>query len=279
MKSMSKVTKLFTLALVFCLTFSMSSYTAAADGDTPSPKTYTEDELDQILTDSGMTDRDLQELDFYEKEFIVQSSGEDLEFLGTSSTYYIQDSQTGELKPVGDGIQPLAIPSLKVEATSYGVVVGGVQMRDIYASFEWLQVPSMSPTGIYKDSIGISLPGGWEIQSSRYSGAVQVKLISGWQPTTSSGVGTNGQPSEHHMYGAVWNIGSSHGTPNPYKGTVKLTARKTTSSASNRTIATYIQAHNDPLGNYQASFTFGPLSITPTPSKGKADKATDDFSW
>lgn len=278
---MKKTFKTLVVMLVCSLAF--SGLTFAEDSK------YSEAELNQILLDSGMPQDVLNSLDFNEKSLIVTESGEDLKYKGSSQSAYRVNATTGELELLSTDsrVSPYSISSadLTFGIQHFSVSINGVAMDEIYASFEWKNPPADSPTGIQKDSIAIAVPEGWEIQSGRYAGAIQrwetYANGSRWSSVTSSGVGNSGNPSGYSLYGASWDFSGDFASTwfSKYKGTVKLTMKKKSSSAVNRVVAKYIQAKNNTWGNYSVSVAWGPLSVTFTPKAGSNDDASVDLSW
>lgn len=277
--------KTFIALLIFALSFSVVSSGAFAK---ESKKVYSESQLNVILTKAGVPQEVLEGMDLDQKRFIIENSGEDLKFVNATTDNFVRNPETDELVKINTNIiSPYAnIPStdLSLSMQHFSVNYNGVPMDDIYTSFEWLRSgkgPGSSPDGVYRDSIGIAVPDGWEIQSGKYSCAVAAWVINAWGNPISANC-NNGQPTEYSLYGASWEFSFNQGLTGyntNYKGTAKLTMKKKSSSAINRAVSKYNEAKNNAFGNFTFTVGWGPASITYTPSAGSNNTASTDLTW
>ncbi|MCM3134370.1 hypothetical protein M3629_16370 [Paenibacillus polysaccharolyticus] len=76
--------------LTLLLTFSILSIDVYA-----SDVKYSEQELNEILIDSGMPEYEVNTYDFDLKETIVKNSGENLEYVTSSTQSFIRNEETG----------------------------------------------------------------------------------------------------------------------------------------------------------------------------------------
>ncbi|GBG07375.1 hypothetical protein PAT3040_01923 [Paenibacillus agaridevorans] len=276
--------------LSFILIFTLGSTLAHAEENVLSEEQY-----EQILIDAGMPQALIDNMDFYDKQFIVEnSSGSDLQFDGYSESAYAYNT-FGELAPVVTPppgvVTPFAnIPSTDLVLTMFHFVTtyNGVQLHDIYGTFEWLANPhqstSISYYGIQNDHIGMAVPADWEIQDDKYACATQYKNIGNgnvWSAPSSAGCNDDdGSPVEDELYGSAWEFGGNL-TDMPatkYKGTVKFALEKKVSTATERAVIKYSQSK--PLGGvFSTSISFGPATVNFNPSIGTNDTASADISW
>jgi hypothetical protein len=258
------------------------------------PTSYTEDELNTIFRNAGFPEDLIASIDSDKKQYIVNNSGQNFAYTTYSSTEFVHNTETGDLEevdtPASGEIGAMDIPrsELIVETLPVKIITGGVTYYDIYGSFTWVRNPKISPDGIYKDHIAIAVPDGYEIQDNAYTCAAQrydYTASGGWAWTSpnSSWCGSSGQPTTYPtLYGAGWQFLNTSGTAVPglkYKGTAKLRVRKVDSGAINRAITSYNEARNSALGNYNVSVSFGPASISFSPTQGTSDKGEDDAVW
>lgn len=274
--------KMISLLTVLALTFTISMGTTFAE-----KTTYTETELNTILTKAEVPQTILEGMDYDLKNFIVTNSGEDLKFADSTTQEYIRDQKTNSLVR-SDQMKSLDnIPTSDLSLTLLHFVINynGTNMDDVYNSFEWKKNPSISPDGIYKDNIAIAVPDGWEVQSGKYACATQTydyTIANGWQWTApDSSTCNNGQPVQYHMYGAAWEFNSTKvAVPGfKFKGTSKLTMKKKNSTAINRVVGAYNEAKSNIFGNYSVTIAFGPASVSFSPNSGSNSYQQIDLTW
>jgi hypothetical protein len=285
-KGLNLMKKTISVLLVLVLTLSVVIPNVfAKEKDTR--KVYTENQLNTLLTKAKVPLDVLYGMDVDTKRFIIENSGEELKFVNSDTDNFVRKPQTGELAKVqsdSNVVNPMAyIPSSDLSLTlSHFVNAQGLD--DIYSQFEWKRTgsgPSDSPNGIYKDNIGIAVPSGWEIQSGKYACTTTAWVIDSWGYASSSGC-NNGQPTEYNLYGASWQFTFDQGLTSYrtfYKGIAKLTMKKKSSNAINRTITKYSEAKSNILGNYAVTVGWGPVSIIYTPTSGSNNEASIDLSW
>lgn len=280
--------KIISIMAILSLVISMNTGLVLANSE--NTKNYSESNLNDILLNSGMPQNLLDTLDNDQKTFIIENSGENLEFVAYSTDELATNPVTGEIEKVSEikEVQPHYIPSteLKLTMLNFNIESNGIPLVEVYSNFEWLRNPKISPDGIYKDHIGIAVPEGWEIQSNKYAGTAQVydySLANGWHWSSpkSSWVGNNGNPSHFGgLYGAAWEFNSDAGFPGlKYKGMVKLSMKKKDNKALHRAVSYYNEAKNDWTSSYSVSLQFGPASISFTPNKGSLETREQDHDW
>ncbi len=284
--------RLTSLTIISVLIMTLFSSIAYAKKDQ-----ITDKQIDSILQQAGVPQFLMNELDIGTKRFIVENSGDDLQYIGSSKQYFSRNIESGLLEEV-DNVNPpgemttMAIldADLSLIPIHFNSTYNGVSMVDIYSSFEWLRNPKTGPDGINKDHIAIAVPNGWEIQSGRYACAAQkydYSLNQGWHwsAPNSSWCGDNGQPTAFGgLYGAAWEFISqgSGDVATPfvkYKGTAKLTMKKVSSTAIKRILTSYNEASSSYWGNYSVTIGWGAASVTFTPTAGTADQKEEDYTW
>lgn len=276
--------KMFTLFLSVVMMLSLSTSIFA---DSEQKKTYTEEELNEILTTAGVPSDLLIEMDFWDKQFIIDNSGEDLIYGGHSATNFAVNPVTNKLEEIEvSEVSPYGfIPpaDFSIVATHFNVIYNGVHMEDIYAQWEWHDLGTMNKNGlgIKGDHVGIAVPTDYEIQTNRYACGYQTKDSvwgGGWSSTKSCGY--SGDPQDKSsVYGAAWELPKTEIDQfDYYKGSTKLSAKKS-SSAIKRATVKYSQGFENIWGNYSVSIQYGPASVNFTPTTGSNDTASDDVTW
>ncbi|WP_339834117.1 hypothetical protein [Paenibacillus sp. FSL R7-0272] len=272
--------------LTLLLTFSILSIDVYA-----SDVKYSEQELNEILIDSGMPEYEVNTYDFDLKETIVKNSGENLEYVTSSTQSFIRNEETGELINTSNIITPLAaIPrsDLIFRITVFNGATSS--QKQIYGNFEWLTTgkgPSQGPSGIKDDRFSIAIPAGWEIQSGSYGADMYKSFFNisnatwlGWVNDGTNGFANGGKPASdgYSLYGASWELTPAN-INYRYKGTTWFTMRKVNSSAVNRAIVSYMEAKSNPLGQFGVSLAWKALEVTYTPTSGSVNTANQDITW
>lgn len=284
--------RFISLSIVFMLIMTLLLTISNAESNN---QQYTDKEINTILDKAGVPKSLMDELDVSTKRFIVENSGDNLEYVGSKAQYFVRNPETGILEEVEtdpSDISPMAIPSadLKLTPIHFNISINGIQMVEIFSSFEWLRNPKTGPDGINQDHIAIAVPEGWEIQAGRYGCGYQkydYSINQGWHWSTVSsfGCGDNGTPTEFGgLYGAAWEFvrqGSGDvGIPFiKYKGTVKLTMKKVDPNAIHRIVTSYNEASSNFFGNYSVTLAWGAASVTFTPQQGSSDQREVDYTW
>ncbi|MGV7115201.1 hypothetical protein [Paenibacillus kyungheensis] len=285
---------------------SLSSTAIAADNSVDntvstqqiSNNSYTESQLNQILSDAGASQSLLTEIDYEQKLAIVADAGENLSISSGGSTAYTRNDVTGELEPIKppspDEFTTLAISraDLYVNAQHVSSVKNGKTIHKIIGYFRWEESgrgPKPGPGGVVKDSIGLAVADGYQIIQDGYSASYSSNTFgingkyNGWTPYKTTGLGDNGQPDTSELYGASWqfrNVTPLASGITLFKGSVSMSMiKKGGASTVNRAIVKYNEANSNALGNFSVSVAFGPASVTFTPSAGSADNASDDEDW
>ncbi len=251
-----------------------------------------EQQLNTLLAEIGTPEEVISGLIYDAKYNLINNTGTDLKFEGYNKQLFTKSSATGELTPIADAsfhldglISFISPDDLSIVLSHFTYTSGGVTYHDLYSAFEWVGDPSPGPPGIDKDQIGIAVPTDWEIQTTGYACAVQSKTYFGiggiywgpWDSPDSSRCGNNGQPSSTGVHGASWEL---HGGTviQRFKGTAHLLMINR-GSTTNRAVSTYMEAHNNPLGNFSVSIGYGPASISYTPTSGSTDIGTGELVW
>jgi hypothetical protein len=284
-----------TLFSVILLTSGFSAVVSAEEVSKSPKIQYTDIEINNILLDAGTPYEILNTMDSDYKREIVSTSGVDLVYQNTTTSEFSRDETTGSLEekiptPSGE-FSPMSIsPSdLKLSVQRYTTVSNGTTYHELYGYWEWLQGgsgPATGPGGIIKDSIGLAIPDGWEIQSTRYSAAWSYSWYfngawTGWSAAQTSGIGFNGQPDVINMYGASWEIQNQNylGVQGyTYKGSVHL-KMKNKGGTINRALLKYSEARTNVLGQFGVDVSWGPVSISYSPTSGSNEEASKDLSW
>ncbi|MDR9855646.1 hypothetical protein RJP21_18700 [Paenibacillus sp. VCA1] len=270
----------------FVFAFILVCCTALSGLSSADPAKRSEAELNSILLKSGMPQESINSLDYDTKSFIIQESGENLVFGGSSKQDFKMDQETGELTEIPE-IKGVILPQDYIPTADLTLTLNhftSAGLDEIYSSFEWRTNPAMNPDGIYKDNFAIAVPDGWEIQSGKYAGAAQswdVYLDHSEWSTPDSAMVNNGQPSNYSQYGASWSFSGDHSKRilTKYKGTVKLTMKKKVSTANQRVTTKYSQSRNNAFGSYGVQLAWGALSVVFNSSPGSNDEASMDLTW
>ncbi|WP_168123874.1 hypothetical protein [Paenibacillus sp. HB172176] len=293
-----KKSSLVVLSLILALSIVPAGVSAKnSPVDPQNVNNYSDEDINQILINSGMPEEKVEQTDIDLKRAIIRDNGENLSYTGSENKDYKYDFQ-GKLVEVeqlqtSGGITTMgAISSADLSFTVLVFDGTGTNVKEIYGGWQWNTTgngPSeTAPQGVYKDVMAIAIPDGWEIQSNSYSSEIYKNERDPYtsQPTTwqllSGGYDNNGQPATdgYDLYGAAWRMSSAASSPFAwFKGHVHFDMKKVQSDAINRVLVKYMEAQSNPFTGFSATLGWTPLSVTYTPTNGSTNIGSLDYTF
>lgn len=230
-------------------------------------------DLDKFIKDIGDPSleklSDVEKLEFYNNLL----PGEVLEYDKTEEKTFIlsPDGDLIELESTNiKGFEPFStIPStrLKVSHAIYNSLVNGKKGKRVTLQYAWGGTRTFDP-GTKGHKVGIAIPSGWNITPQSYTCE---ERKSGNGTTWAVGGNCNGRTYELNYYGAVWSLTQT--TKVHHKGTNSLRMERTSSSAQNKVIGTYVKDKGNSIST-SWSIGWGPASVSIS-----GNKATEKVSW
>ncbi|MFC5986400.1 hypothetical protein ACFPXP_08135 [Marinicrinis lubricantis] len=235
-----------TFMIVLCLALLLTSFSTTASASTSNE--YTEKELDIILSKAGYPN--LDRLDYMTKLYIVEYSGEDLIYAGSSEVQKYRYDEENNLKKIVSGeFQLNTIPDedLDLWFDAFIVYVNGVKHVDVYPNFEWKDYALID-----NDQMAVAIPQGWQIISNKDSCRTYWEFRdSGWVDESDCG----GRPAKESTYGYSWgSLSDDTIVPLRYKGIAAFRAKKISNNANVRFVGEY--AH-DTTENRTTTYSVG----------------------